>query len=279
MPKKGTRISRLAEAAEQAGLSYSTVWHRLKRGASMEEALDADLHVPRVLVNSGYKTISALANEARLPYDIVKRRLYSGWSIEDAKKPVGYKAKPQSRGRYKDLTGQKFGRLTVLSELEDRASDGRPLWWCVCDCGKHVAKTTKSLTCGIKPSCGCWESEAVIKRNTTHGLTEHPLYRVYYHMKDRCYNPKNIDWKYYGGRGIKICDEWLNDVETFIDWGKSHGFEKGLTIERIDCDKGYSPDNCTFVTIVEQQYNKHPKGYLQGVEDEEAFLLSVHACH
>ena len=88
-------------------------------------------------------------------------------------------------------------------------------------------------------------------------------------MKDRCYNPKNTDWKYYGGRDIKICDEWLNNVEAFIDWGKANGYEKGLTIERIDCDKGYSPDNCTFVTIVEQQYNRHPKGYLKGIEDEE----------
>ena len=82
MPKKGTRISRLAEAAEQAGLSYSTVWHRLKRGASMEEALDADLHVPRVLINSGYRTISALASEARLPYDIVKQRRQTYLCVE-----------------------------------------------------------------------------------------------------------------------------------------------------------------------------------------------------
>lgn len=98
--------------------------------------------------------------------------------------------------------------------------------------------------------------ENTIKRNTTHGLSKHRLCNTWRHIKDRCYNPKNSDAKYYYFKGIKVCDEWLNDYKKFYDWAMSNGYQDNLTIERKDYTGNYCPDNCTWIPNSEQSCNK-----------------------
>ena len=91
---------------------------------------------------------------------------------------------------------------------------------------------------------------------TTHGLRNHPLYGIWTHMKSRCYNPKTPDYRNYGARGITVCDEWKNDFVEFLYWALKHGWQMGLTIERVDYDRGYAPDNCTWIPMGEQSKNR-----------------------
>ena len=108
------------------------------------------------------------------------------------------------------------------------------------------------LRSGITKSCGCLLHE----HNKTHGLSNTDLYRIYCGMKSRCYNKNNKKYKNYGGRGIKICDEWVNDFSTFYKWAISNGYEKGLSIDRIDVDGNYEPSNCRWANNDIQSHNK-----------------------
>ena len=91
---------------------------------------------------------------------------------------------------------------------------------------------------------------------TTHGLRNHPLYSNWQNMKNRCYNPNCEDYTNYGNRGIAVCDLWKDDFVEFLYWALKHGWEKGLSLERIDCNKGYSPDNCKWISMKEQPKNR-----------------------
>lgn len=148
-----------------------------------------------------------------------------------------------------DLTGQKFGRLTVI-----RKADGSK-WHCVCDCGKEKDVRSDHLKEGRVKSCGCFNSEVVSARFKVHGLTKHPIHKSWTDMKQRCYNPSSTIYEYYGGRGIKICDEW-EDFKTFYDWSISNGWSEGLSIDRIDVNGNYEPSNCRWVSMKVQCNNK-----------------------
>jgi hypothetical protein len=115
---------------------------------------------------------------------------------------------------------------------------------CQCDCGNTPTTSASNLTQGRSKSCGCGQREAITK----HGLSRHHLYLVLDGMKSRCYNSNNIGYNNYGGRGITVCDKWMDDPCSFIEWGLQNGWEEGLVIDRKEVDKGYSPDNCRFVT-------------------------------
>lgn len=148
-----------------------------------------------------------------------------------------------------NLTGQRFGRLVVIKEA-GRSSDGRVRWLCKCDCGNYTStpstKTLRNRTCR---SCGCIERERPNK--LTHGKSNTKLFHVWNGMKQRCYNPNNRSYKTYGGRGIKVCDEWRDNFMAFHDWAIANGYEEGLTIDRIDNDGDYEPNNCRWITLQE----------------------------
>lgn len=157
--------------------------------------------------------------------------------------------------KFKDLSGQKFGRLTALYRLHNYHKKCT-YWLCICDCGNLKIIKYIHLTSGHTKSCGCLQKEIVYKQSTKHGLEGTRLYNTYYNMRSRCYNKNNKEYKNYGGRGITICDEWLNDFMAFYNWSINNHYQENLTIDRIDNDVGYSPSNCRWVNNTSQQRNK-----------------------
>ena len=138
-----------------------------------------------------------------------------------------------------DLTGQRFGRLLVLERAET-VTEHRTVYKCLCDCGNEVIVRSDSLTSGRTQSCGCLQKEKV----TIHGETNTPLYNVWYDMRRRCNYENDANYERYGGRGITVCDEWNDDYVPFRNWALDNGYEQGLSIDRIDNNLGYYPDNC-----------------------------------
>lgn len=172
-------------------------------------------------------------------------------------------------GAFIDLTGQRFGRYFVLSRAEDQVSPSgrhRVMWMCLCDCGNVKIVHGDSLVSGHVVSCGCYKAEIKRAQLTTHGGTvggkPTRLYKVWDGMKARCYNPKKEYYAIYGGRGIAMCEEWHNSFEAFRDWALSHGYADNLSIDRIDNDGPYCPDNCRWATISEQNNNKSTSHFL-----------------
>jgi hypothetical protein len=160
-----------------------------------------------------------------------------------------------------DLTGQRFGRWTVLRRVESskwRATK----WLCQCDCGNQSVVVGTSLRRGESQSCGCLRNEMARQRFTTHGGRSSRLYRIYHEMKDRCYNKSSPCYHYYGGRGITICEEWLQDFSRFRAWALQSGYNDKLTIDRVDTNGSYSPKNCRWVTMKVQNNNKRNGRYL-----------------
>jgi hypothetical protein len=159
--------------------------------------------------------------------------------------------------RFRDLTGQKFGRLTCVS----LHSVGPTKWNCVCDCGalREVRPSDLTKKKESTKSCGCLAKERIATQTLRHGGRRTPFYRVWVAIKTRCLNPKSPPYKNYGGRGIKICDRWKDSFENFYaDMGSS--YREGLEIDRINNDGDYSPENCRWVTSKENARN-HRKNH------------------
>ena len=159
-----------------------------------------------------------------------------------------------------DITGQRFGRLTVVRREETK--NKHTMWLCVCDCGNEIVADGYNIKYAHTTSCGCVQKERTSKANRTHGNRNTRLYRIWNCMKNRCYRKSYHAFDHYGGRGIKVCDEWKDDFQAFYKWAMSNGYEDNLSIDRVDNDKGYSPDNCRWATMADQNKNKRAKnGY------------------
>lgn len=158
-------------------------------------------------------------------------------------------------GKIKDLSGQRFGRL-VAQERQGVSKRGCLLWKCLCDCGNTVVAESIYLLRGTKKSCGCLMQEHLEKGAIRHGDSYSRLYHIWTGMKQRCHNPKSKDYCRYGGRGIAVCNEWRNSFEAFKSWAEANGYRKHLTIDRVDNNGNYCPDNCRWTTMQEQAKNK-----------------------
>lgn len=157
--------------------------------------------------------------------------------------------------RIKDITGIKYNLLTAVNRIGSNKHN-QSIWLCLCDCGIYKKALIGDLNSGHLKSCGCLNIQSRIKTHTTHGLSKkNKLYKVWDAMKARCYNKNHRSYKNYGGRGIFVCKDWQN-YENFHVWSISAGYMDGLSIDRVDNDRGYSPDNCKWVEMKEQVRNR-----------------------
>jgi hypothetical protein len=160
-----------------------------------------------------------------------------------------------------DYTNQRFGRLVVIER--NGSKNNRVVWKCKCDCGNVVDVVSQDLTRGHTQSCGCLFLETQTKRLTKHNGTHDRLYIVWQDMKKRCENPNNKSYKYYGARGIKVCKEW-HDYSVFKEWAYNNGYDDkakkfDCTIDRINVNGNYEPNNCRWVDMKVQNANRRNK--------------------
>lgn len=163
-------------------------------------------------------------------------------------------------GKFIDLTGERFGRLTVIeykgTKKRKKGNKSDSLWLCQCDCGTKKIIYGRALKDGGTKSCGCLRKEILLHKK--HGMSNTRLFKAWTCMTQRCKNPNDGAYKNYGGRGITVCEGWLgeNGFENFYGWAMKNGYSDDLTIDRINVNGDYEPSNCRWATMKEQQNNK-----------------------
>lgn len=173
------------------------------------------------------------------------------------------------RTDFSAFLGKKYGRLLVVGGFFKK---GKAYFHCTCECGTRRKVAKYDVISGKVQSCGCYNRERCrtlhLSRRTfhyTHGMSNEKLYSTWCGMKGRCYNKNDTEYHNYGGRGIFVCDEWLHNYVAFRTWAFANGYEEGLSIDRIDVNKGYSPDNCRWITMREQPATRRNTIYYNGV--------------
>lgn len=161
----------------------------------------------------------------------------------------------------KDIAGVRYGRLVAIRPTDKRIGNA-VVWECKCDCGNVAYYTTSMLSSKRIVSCGCYNHERTLVMNYKHGLYTTNVYKRWSGIKARCYNPDNINYRNYGGRGITMCDEWLHDPEAFCKWALANGYREDLSIDRIDPNGNYEPSNCRWVDKRVQDLNRRNTRYV-----------------
>ena len=183
-----------------------------------------------------------------------------------------------------DISGQRFGRWTVLERAYIDKQNGS-MWLCRCDCGKEGIIRHSSLTSGNSRSCGCLLEEVRSISHTKHGYHGERLYYVWNTMKQRCFNPNNTKYDLYGGRGITVCDEWRYSYEAFRKWAYENGYDENAevnqcTIDRIDVNGNYDPNNCRWADAKTQSANvrEHRNQYTGRLLNKNGYAKHERAC-
>lgn len=208
----------------------------------------ADLHVKQYLGSGKWLCLCKCGNDCIVAAnDLIDGRVIScGCRKKEKKAP-----KP-----IKNLSGRKFGKLTAVEYVGDST------WLCLCDCGNTTRVKTSRLMSGNTSSCGCLKRESLSAIATVHGGSGTRLYKIWQNMKGRCLNPNDKSYRFYGARGIKICDEWLESFDAFRTWAIENGYSDSLTIDRIDVNGNYCPNNCRWATWDVQYANRRPTAYV-----------------
>lgn len=163
------------------------------------------------------------------------------------------------------MIGQKYNSLLILERIEN-GKNRQPRFKCLCDCGNETIVFKSNLITGHTKSCGCDKRKNARQLFTKHGLSGTRIYRIWVEMNHRCYLASDTNYQKYGARGISVCNEWKDNFLAFYDWAMTNGYSDELTIDRIDNDLGYSPNNCRWATYSQQ--NKNRKKFKRKKEDK-----------
>ena len=164
--------------------------------------------------------------------------------------------------KIKNHCGEKYGRLTVINFVERK--NRQSYWKCICDCGNEIVIPISYLIVGDTKSCGCLRKENARKNGKKNKFVQNKrLYRIWIDMKRRCYNTKRKSYKYYGKKGIYVCEEWKNNFKAFQYWALNNGYKDTLSIDRINNNGNYEPSNCRWATIKQQNNNMSTNHYIE----------------